>query len=328
MVEVEEILKRYSEEVNIEINKALKTLEPKDLHDSSAHLIKAGGKKLRPALAVLSCQAVGGQTEKAFKTAAALELVHTFSLIHDDIMDNDDTRRGMKSVHKVWGVPLAILAGDTIFAKAFETIIKTTEENIAYEKVLDASTVLVDACIKICEGQALDMAFEDTFNVTEEQYMAMIYKKTAALIAAATTAGSIIGGATSEEINALSKYGKNIGLAFQIQDDYIDLTGDESIGKPVGSDLVEGKKTLMVVHALDNASKEDHDRLSTLLEANNESIIPEAMDLLNKYDAIDYARDVALEKVNNAKEALTVLDDSEAKEWLLKLADFVLARKA
>ncbi|RAP52693.1 MAG: serralysin [Methanosphaera sp. SHI613] len=328
MSDVMEILKKYSVDVDKEIEQALSTLEPDSLKDSSSHLIKAGGKKFRPALVVLSCQAVGGETDKALKTAAALELIHTFSLIHDDIMDNDDTRRGMKAVHKVWGEPLAILAGDTLFAKAYETIIKTADDNIAYERVIDALRVLVDSCIKICEGQALDMAFEDTFEVTKDEYMNMIYKKTGALITGATTAGAIIGGATSDQIKALDIYGRKIGLAFQIQDDYIDLTGDESIGKPVGSDLVEGKKTLMVVFALEKANKEDHDRLIELLEAHDESIIPEAMSILEKYDAINYARSVAYDCVIEAKEALLFLPDSDAKDALNKLADFVFTRKA
>jgi geranylgeranyl diphosphate synthase type I len=140
--------------------------------------------------------------------------------------------------------------------------------------------------------------------------------------------GAIIGGATSDQIKALDIYGRKIGLAFQIQDDYIDLTGDESIGKPVGSDLVEGKKTLMVVFALEKANKEDHDRLIELLEAHDESIIPEAMSILEKYDAINYARSVAYDCVIEAKEALLFLPDSDAKDALNKLADFVFTRKA
>lgn len=328
MVDVIEILKRYSEDVNKEIDEALSTLEPETLKDSSTHLVKAGGKKLRPALEVLSCQAVGGETEKALKAAASLELIHTFSLIHDDIMDNDDTRRGMPAVHKVWGEPMAILAGDTLFAKAYETIIKTADDNIPYERVIDALRVEVDACIKICEGQALDMEFEDTFEVTEKDYLRMIYKKTGALIAAATSAGAIIGGASTHQIEALTNYGKSLGIAFQIQDDYIDLTGDESIGKPVGSDLVEGKKTIMVIHALQKANQEDHDRLIELLTAHDESIIPEAMEILNKYGAINYARALAYDNVIHAKESLAFLPDSEAKNALMKLADFVFNRKS
>ncbi len=325
-MDIVEILKIYSADVDKEIEKVLSTLEPETLRESSEYLTKAGGKKIRPSLVVLSCQAVGGSTEKSLKAAASLELIHTFSLIHDDIMDNDDTRRGMDAVHKVWGEPMAILAGDTLFAKAYEVLIQTVDENIAYEKVIDSLFLLVDACVKICEGQVHDMSFENTYQVSKDEYMNMIYKKTAALITAATSMGAIIGGATPEQIEALRIYGKNIGLAFQIQDDYIDLTGDESIGKPVGSDLVEGKKTLMVVETLERADNRDHDRLIELLDAHDESIIPEAMDLLNKYDAIEYARKTAYDYVEEAKKSVDILPDSDARKSLCDLADFVLSR--
>lgn len=327
-MDVMEILKAYAEEIDVVIDDSLSKLEPESLYESSEYLIKAGGKKFRPALTLLSCQAVGGKPEKALKAAAAIELTHAFSLIHDDIMDNDDTRRGKPAVHKVWGEPLAILAGDSLFAKSFELLSQSAEDNIAYERVVDALQVLTNSCINICEGQALDMAFEDTFNVTKDEYMNMIYKKTGDLITASTTIGAIMGGASSNEIQALRTYGKQIGLAFQIQDDYIDLTGDESIGKPVGSDLVEGKKTLMVVYALEKANKEDHDRLVELLEANDESIIPEAMEILEKYGAINYARSKAYDCVIESKQALSILPDSDAKDALFKLADFVFTRKS
>lgn len=327
-MDVMEILKAYAEEIDVVIDDSLSKLEPESLYESSEYLIKAEGKKFRPALTLLSCQAVGGKPEKALKAAAAIELTHTFSLIHDDIMDNDDTRRGKPAVHKVWGEPLAILAGDSLFAKSFELLSQSAEDNIAYERVVDALQVLTNSCINICEGQALDMAFEDTFNVTKDEYMNMIYKKTGDLITASTTIGAIMGGASSNEIQALRTYGKQIGLAFQIQDDYIDLTGDESIGKPVGSDLVEGKKTLMVVYALEKANKEDHDRLVELLEANDESIIPEAMEILEKYGAINYARSKAYDCVIESKQALSILPDSDAKDALFKLADFVFTRKS
>ena len=327
-MDVMEILKAYAEEIDVVIDDSLSKLEPESLYESSEYLIKAGGKKFRPALTLLSCQAVGGKPEKALKAAAAIELTHTFSLIHDDIMDNDDTRRGKPAVHKVWGEPLAILAGDSLFAKSFELLSQSAEDNIAYERVVDALQVLTNSCINICEGQALDMAFEDTFNVTKDEYMNMIYKKTGDLITASTTIGAIMGGASSNEIQALRTYGKQIGLAFQIQDDYIDLTGDESIGKPVGSDLVEGKKTLMVVYALEKANKEDHDRLVELLEANDESIIPEAMEILEKYGAINYARSKAYDCVIESKQALSILPDPDAKDALFKLADFVFTRKS
>lgn len=324
---VMDILKKYSESIDKEIYESLSTIDPSMLCEASDHLIKAGGKKLRPVLVVLSSESVGGKAQDALKTAASMELIHTFSLIHDDIMDKDEMRRGKPSVHMLWGEPMAILAGDTLFSKAFETVLETDTTNIDPKRVVDALKTVVDSCIKICEGQALDISFEGKLNVKEDEYMTMIYKKTAALIAAATKAGAILGGGTDEQINALSEYGRLIGLAFQIQDDYLDVVSDEEdIGKPVGSDIVEGKMTLMVVHALANASKEDKEKLISILEANDEDLVDDAISIFNKYGSIEYTRDIALENVKTAKELLGVLEDSDAKKSLELIADFVLER--
>lgn len=324
---VKDTLKKYSESIDKEIGESLKTIDPSELCEASDHLIKAGGKKLRPSLVVLSCEAVGGRSEDALKTAAAIEFIHTFSLIHDDIMDKDEMRRGKPSVHVLWGEPMAILAGDTIFSKAFEAIAETNMENVPPQKIIHALQTVVDSCIKLCEGQALDIGFEGNLDVKEDEYLEMIYKKTAALIAAATKAGALIGGGTEEQIAALSEYGRLIGLAFQIQDDYLDVVSDaEEIGKPVGSDVVEGKMTLMVVHALANASDEDKTKLISILEANDEDLVGDAIAIFNKYGSIEYTRNIALSNVKTAKELLDVLDESEAKESLKLVADFVLER--
>jgi len=324
---VMDILKKYSESIDKEINESLSTIDPSMLCEASDHLIKAGGKKIRPSLVVLSCEAVGGRSKDALKTAASMELIHTFSLIHDDIMDKDEMRRGKPSVHTLWGEPMAILAGDTLFSKAFETVLETNTDDIPPKRVVDALKTVVDSCIKICEGQALDISFEGKLDVKEEEYMTMIYKKTAALIAAATKSGAILGGGTEEQIEALAEYGRLVGLAFQIQDDYLDVVSDEEdIGKPVGSDIVEGKMTLMVVHALANASDDDKERLISILQANNEDLVDDAIGIFNKYGSIEYTRNIALDNVKSAKELLDVLEDSEAKDSLKMIADFVLER--
>ncbi|MGF7118207.1 short chain isoprenyl diphosphate synthase IdsA [Methanobacterium oryzae] len=324
---VMDILKEYSESIDHEIEEALSTIDPLTLCKASDHLIKAGGKKLRPALVVLSCESVGGKSQDALKTAASMELIHTFSLIHDDIMDKDEMRRGKPSVHMLWGEPMAILAGDTLFSKAFETVLETDITNLPPQRVVYALKTVVDSCIKICEGQALDIGFEGKLDVKEDEYLTMIYKKTAALIAAATKAGAILGGGTDKQIEALSEYGRLIGMAFQIQDDYLDVVSDaEDIGKPVGSDIVEGKMTLMVVHALANSSKEDKERLISILQANDEDLVEDAIGIFNKYGSIEYTRNIALDNVKTAKELLNVLEDSEAKESLKLIADFVLER--
>ena len=327
MVDVIEILKKYSKSIDEEINKSLVTIDPKGLRQSSEHLIKAGGKKLRPSLVILSCEAVSGNPKNALKTAAAMELIHTFSLIHDDIMDKDELRRGEPSVHILWGEPMAILAGDTIFSKAFEAILDTKIDDVSSSRVIEALKTVVDSCIKICEGQACDMGFEEKFDVKEKEYLNMIYKKTAALIAAATKSGAILGGGDQEQIEALSEYGRLIGMAFQIQDDYLDVISDaEKIGKPAGSDIVEGKMTLMVVHTIEKASPEDKETLISILKSGSEDEVEKAISLFEKYDSIEYTRNIALNNVKQAKELLNILDDSEAKESLLHIADFVLQR--
>jgi geranylgeranyl diphosphate synthase, type I len=326
-LEVTKILKQYSEKIDQEITKTMANVDPADLREASQHLTIAGGKKLRPTLVILSCEAVGGEPNSALKTAAAMELIHTFSLIHDDIMDQDEKRRGKPSVHVLWGDAMAILAGDTLFSKAFETVLRSEEDGVFPSRILPTLNTMVDSCIKICEGQALDMGFAQRLDVQESEYLLMIYKKTSALIAAATKAGAIIGGGTQEQINALAEYGQLIGMAFQIQDDYLDVASqEEDLGKPVGSDIMEGKMTLLVVHALSNASPEDKKILLTILKEGEEENVPRAVEILEKYGSIHYAWELAQNDVNKAKQLLDVLEDSPAKKALMAIADFVVER--
>lgn len=326
MSDVKEVLGSYSEDVIKTIEEDLSVITPNNLGEASVYLTKAGGKMLRPALSLIVSEAVGGNRESALKTGAAIELIHTFSLIHDDIMDDDDMRRGMPSVHKVWGEDVAILAGDTLFSKAFEMII--TSKNTTSEQNNKALATVADACVKICEGQALDMGFEERFDVCEDEYMEMIFKKTGALIAAATKAGAIMGGADDEVIDAMYEYGRLIGLAFQIQDDYLDLASDEeTLGKPIGSDIGKGKMTIIAIKGL---ASDDSGRFLEILKAeeNSQEEIYEAIEILTNCGAIDYARNFALESVNQAKEVLEILPDSSFKKVLCDIADFVLGRNA
>ena len=233
-------------------------------------------------------------------------------------------RRGMPSVHKVWGSDVAILAGDTLFSKAFEIIIGS--EGTSSAQINKALATVADACVKICEGQALDMSFEERFDVSEDEYMEMIFKKTGALIAAATKIGAIMGGANEEVIDALYEYGRLIGLAFQIQDDYLDLASDEkTLGKPIGSDIVKGKMTIIAIKGL--ASDETGELLNILKDENNsQEDINKAIEILTEGGAIDYAHNLAHESVIKAKKVLEILDDSPSKQVLSDIADFVLER--
>ena len=324
MSDVKEVLGKYSTEITKTIEDELSTIAPENLGEASIYLTRAGGKMLRPGLTLIVSEAVGGNRESALKSGAAIELIHTFSLIHDDIMDDDDMRRGMPSVHKVWGDDVAILAGDTLFSKAFEMIINskdtTPEQN---NKTL---ATVADACVKICEGQALDMGFEERFDVDEDEYMEMIFKKTGALIAAATKAGAIMGGASDDVVDVMYEYGRLIGLAFQIQDDYLDLASvEETLGKPIGSDIGKGKMTIIAIKGI---ASDDSGRLLEILkdDENSQEDIDEAIEILKECGAIEYARKLALDSVNQAKEILDILPDSSSKQVLLDIADFVLER--
>lgn len=338
---ITKILGQYSEDINKEIMETLSNIGPNDLKEASIYLTKAGGKMIRPALTILVSEAVGGTSSSSIKTAAAIELIHTFSLIHDDIMDKDEMRRGKPAVHKVWGEPVAILAGDILFSKAYELVIKSKDKidsNNPEEclgRVNQTLSTVADACVKICEGQAQDMGFEGNFDVKEEEYMEMIFKKTGALLAVATETGAIMGGADEKTISAMYEYGKLVGLAFQIQDDYLDLVSNaDSIGKPAGSDIAEGKMTIIAVNALANANDEDRQKLVEILKIGNESgncgqeHVNEAMAIFDKYDSIQYAKNVALENVKEAKQLLEILPDSETKHTLSLVADFVLERQS
>lgn len=330
MSDVKEILGGYSPDIIKTIEEELSVITPNNLQEASIYLTKAGGKMLRPSLSLITAEAVGGQKESALKAGSAIELIHTFSLIHDDIMDQDDMRRGMPSVHKVWGDDVAILAGDTLFSKAFETIINSNQELASPAQINHALSTVADACVKICEGQALDMGFEDRFDVTEDEYMEMIFKKTGALIAAATKVGAIMGGASDEVIDAMYEYGRLIGLAFQIQDDYLDIASDEeTLGKPIGSDIGKGKMTIIAINGLASAGEDSEKLLEILKDTDNsQEDIDLAIEILTKCGAIDYARNLALDSVSQAKEVLEILPDSSSKQVLADIADFVLERKS
>ncbi len=323
--------KRVAEKVDKFMLKEVLVGEPENLYQASTHLIRAGGKRLRPTLLILSSRLVGGNEETAIPAAAAVEILHNFTLVHDDVMDMDEFRRGVPTVHKIWGIPVAIIAGDLLFSKAFEAILKLSSRNVSYERIVESASILAQTASTIAEGQAMDMSFEERIDVTEEEYFKMIYKKTAALFEASTKIGAIVANAPKNIVNALAEYGRKIGLAFQIQDDILGIIGEEKkVGKPVGSDIREGKKTLIIIHALKKASQNERERLLEALGNRNISKedISEIIELLKKLGAIDYAREYAIKFSN---EALNILDnistrDYEAKEMLKELAEYVIKR--
>jgi geranylgeranyl diphosphate synthase type I len=253
--------------------------------------------------------------------AVAVELVHNFTLIHDDIMDEADLRRGLATVHKKWGVPRAIIAGDAMYSKAFEILSCTKSDP---QRLVESLELLSKTCTDICEGQWMDMNFATRKDVTEEEYMRMVEKKTAVLFAAALKMGASLSGANHDHARALWDFGRFTGVGFQIYDDVIDLiTPEEILGKAQGGDIVEGKRTLIIIHALSKGVS-----IEALGKSNaTRSEINAALITLKESGSIDYAMNKAIEFVDQGKAALSVLPDSEAKITLIRLADYMIERK-
>ena len=303
------------------IEKLLPVIHPHGLYEASRHLVDSGGKRLRPSMLLLGAEAAGGEALILVPAAVSIELIHSFTLIHDDIMDNADVRRGRPAVHKIWGQSGSILAGDTLYSKAFEVLGTTATSP---DRIFRAMNMLSRTCTQICEGQWLDMEFESRERVSEAEYMEMIEKKTGVLYGASAAMGALLAGASPEVVGALDEFGRLTGMGFQLQDDVIDLiTPKEVSGKRQGGDLVEGKKTLIMIHAFENGVIVP---VFGKKEASEEEI-QQSISILQKSRSIEYARSRAEEMVVKGKKALDVLPDSDAKATMLELADYMIRRR-
>ncbi len=293
---------------------------PEELYRAARHLIEAGGKRLRPSVLLMAAQTVDPDIaiDTIIPAAVSVELIHNFTLIHDDIMDADETRRSIETVHTKWGMSQGVLAGDALYAKAFEVLSYTRKEP---DKVTKCLRLLAKACLRICEGQWLDIAFEHNRNVSEADYLDMVQKKTAVLYAASLAMGGILGGGTDDEVHALWEFGIAIGISFQIRDDVLDLiTPYEVLGKDRASDLTEDKMTLIMIHGLNHGITLDPSKLTT------ENEIDKAIEALQNAGSIDYAMEKARELLKVGKSRLSIIADSEAKDNLLALADHMISR--
>jgi geranylgeranyl diphosphate synthase, type I len=317
---IDEELARRAGMISKAIEDLLPVVHPTGLYKASRHLVDAGGKRLRPSMLLIAAEATGGDPVALVSAAVSIELIHNFTLIHDDIMDNANIRRGRPSVHKIWGDSGAILAGDTLYSKAFQILGNTASEP---GLILRSMNILSETCTDICEGQWLDLEFENRSRVSEDEYMEMIEKKTGVLYGASACMGATLSGASAKEVKGLDEFGKLTGMGFQIHDDVLDLTAPEKVlGKRRGGDLVEGKKTLIMIHALENSVEVD---VFGKKDASPQEI-EKALNVLEKAGSIDYARTRAADLVNRGKQALGALSDSPAKMLLLDLADYMIRR--
>lgn len=335
-----EIVRQRRELINEEIPETLPIQPPEQLYEASRYLLDAGGKRLRPTVLLLTAESLANvdplsQPYRSFPTgddneidvmaaAISVEVIQSFTLIHDDIMDDDDLRRGVPAVHQEYDLETAILAGDTLYSKAFEIMLGAGAAN---EQTVAAIDVLAHTCTEICEGQAFDVEFENRSDVTPEEYLKMVRLKTAVLYAAAACLPAVLMGADDETVEALYEYGLDIGRAFQIQDDVLDLTvPSEQLGKQRGSDLVEGKQTLITLHAREHGVDLDTLVDADSVDAVSEAQIDKAVAALEDAGSISHARETAAEYVHSGKEQLEVLPDNEARRNLELLADYLIER--
>jgi octaprenyl-diphosphate synthase len=288
--------------------------------DIARYLISGGGKRIRPLLLLLSAKSLGCTTHSRIRLGAVVEMLHTATLVHDDIIDEADTRRGRPSSNTTWGNSKCVLAGDWLYMQAFSAALE--ERNF---RVLD---LLISLTQQMVEGELLQIEKLGRL-INEEEYFDLIYRKTACLFSVSMQLGAATTHATPEVESQLGEYGRNLGLAFQIVDDVLDLTASEEVlGKPAASDLREGKATLAVIHALERGTGADREAIRTVLSERTFGAISrdQILKILNRHGSISYAMDTAYAYAEAARLSIADLPDSDAKRALLWVPGFVTSR--
>ncbi|MEI2737442.1 MAG: polyprenyl synthetase family protein [Chitinophagaceae bacterium] len=298
--------------------------EPASLYDPNEYFLKLGGKRIRPVLCLMGNELFEEIKEDAWHVGTAIELFHNFTLIHDDIMDNAPLRRGMETVHTKYGENTALLAGDVMLVTAYEELNKISIE------FLHSILLLFNKTAKeVCEGQQMDMDFEKMDNVSLDAYLKMIELKTSVALAASLQTGAILGGAGERNQHLLYEFGKKLGIAFQVQDDYLDAFGDpQKFGKQVGGDILANKKTFLLLHALETASVTEQKELQRLLAGNAADKVERVVQIFRDCKVDEWALQL---KNKYLDEALAHLEDiavlSKRKEPLKELAHFLVKRE-
>lgn len=299
--------------------------QPANLYQPCDYFLQIGGKRIRPVLTLLGNELFGEIKQDAYQVATAIELFHNFTLIHDDMMDAASLRRGMQTVHTKYNSNIALLSGDVMLIKAYQYIAKINAEYLA--KILQ---VFNKTAAEVCEGQQLDMDFENQEIVLLDEYIKMIGLKTSVLLAAALQIGAIIGGASEGNCNHLYQFGLNLGIAFQIQDDYLDAFGNpEKFGKEVGGDIKQNKKTFLLLHALEVANAEQKKEIEDLVKTNPGNKVEKMLAIFKDCNVGAWANELK-EKYYQA--AMKHLDDiavtSVRKKPLVELANFLIERES
>lgn len=298
--------------------------EPASLYEPNEYFLKIGGKRVRPVLCIMGNELFDDIKSDAWELATAIELFHNFTLIHDDIMDQAPLRRGMQTVPEKFGKNTAILSGDVMLVAAYDYISKL---DVSFLRPV--MTLFNKTAAEVCEGQQIDMDFETKEDVTFEQYLRMIELKTSVLLAASLKMGAIMGGAGERNQQLIYEFGKKLGLAFQVQDDYLDAFGDPSkFGKQVGGDILANKKTFLLIHALEAATPGQKKELKKLLSGNGDDKVSKVTQLFHECGVDDWAlqlKNQFLDEAFNHLEDIAVL--SKRKEPLKELAYFLIKRE-
>ncbi len=322
--QISEPLSRIEEMMEEDLGK-----EDKRIYGLLLPFIRRGGKRIRPALTLLCCGATGGAYSDVLSAAAVIELFHNFTLIHDDIEDDSQFRRGEPALHVTHGIPMALNSGDALYTLLWKKLVSL---NLPPQRLVKLQALYAESFKRVVEGQGIEISWikSGRFDVNEEEYLHMISGKTSALMGLSCEAGAFIAKAPLRTCLSMRSYGEKIGAAFQIQDDVLNLTGDFSkYRKEIGGDISEGKRTLMVVHFLQNSSRADCERLTGILSSHSRkaSDISWAVDAMKRAGSIEYARECASRLVGEAKSGLSRLQESPDKRTLMDIASYVIMRE-
>lgn len=298
---------------------------PNQLYDPLRYILGIGGKRIRPLLALMSCDLFNEDPNKALQAAMAVEYFHNFSLIHDDIMDQADVRRGQETVHKKWNENVGILSGDALLVKAYQQL-----DDYPAELFKPLTQLLSQTAIEVCEGQQYDVDFETLNEVSKEDYVEMIRLKTAVLLGASLKMGALIAKASEKDAELIYKFGIDLGIAFQLQDDYLDSFGDaEHFGKRIGGDIINNKKTILYIEALKRSNSNLRDQLLNLYQLRDDSQqkIEDVKSIFNDSGAKTETLSLIEQYTNSAFDFLDQLSvDSQNKQELNSLASFLMNR--
>jgi geranylgeranyl diphosphate synthase, type II len=320
---INSLYERERKKIEKKLQESVKNRKPVSLYVPASYILESGGKRLRPLLVLLSAKAVNGNFKDAYNAAVAVELLHNFTLVHDDIMDNADKRRNRLTLHKKFDTSTAILVGDGLLSVAYEYLLKDCNGNS--KSVLSAFT---RGLLEVCNGQSIDKDFESVSDVSLSDYIEMIKKKTASLLETCCRIGALLGGGSRKHVKALSNYGNNLGVAFQIQDDLLDIIGDEKeLGKKVGGDLIEGKKTYLFVKAIEKAKGKEKNCLLKLVKNKgiSKELIPAFKEIYIKLGVLEEAKNDIKKFSAQALNSIKIFRD-EDRQIFRWLTDFLISR--